>query len=118
MTKRLARQQLTTVIALAHTYKHATGINSGVKNMALSQAEKSIIFMLIQNNKLSAERNEEIRGDDDAARAEITLFAPEILRIKQEAKSGNELQKAGLEAEIATLDADIATLQSVLEATE
>ena len=70
---------------------------------------------MIAEKKLSAERNEEIRGDDDAARAEIALFAPEILRIKQESKNGNELQKASLEVELVKLEADIATLTSVLE---
>ncbi len=70
---------------------------------------------MIAEKKLSVERNEEIRGNETEARAEIALFAPEILRIKQEAKSNNELQKAGIEAELIKLEADIATLTSVLE---
>ena len=84
--------------------------------MALTQAEKNCIFLLIQEKKISVQRNEEIRGDEDAARAEIAAYAPEILRIKQEARNGNLNQQEGLQRELTILDADIAVLTSVLEA--
>jgi hypothetical protein len=82
--------------------------------MALTQEEKSVIFMLIQNNKLSAQRNDEIRGNDEGARLEIAHHAPEILRLKQEVKQNNENQKAAIESEIAKLEVDIAVLTTVL----
>lgn len=83
--------------------------------MALTQAEKNSIFLLIQEKKISVQRNEEIRGDEEAARAEIATYAPEILRIKQEAKNSNLNQLEGLQRELANLETDIATLESVLE---
>lgn len=86
--------------------------------MALTQDEKNALFIMIAEKKLTAERNEEIRGDEAGARAEIALHAPDILRKFQEAQNGDELQKTGLEIMLVTRATQIATLQSVLEATD
>lgn len=83
--------------------------------MALTQEEKNCIFILIQEQKITVQRNEEIRGDELAARAVITTYAPDILQAKRAAKANNEAQIAGLELELIKLDADIATLASSLE---
>jgi len=86
--------------------------------MPLTQDEKNAIFIMIAEKKLTAERNEEIRGDEAGARAEIAAHAPELLRKFQEAQNGDELQKASLEVLLAARATQIATLQSVLAATE